>query len=172
MKISRNKAKAQVRNEDVILFSIADLTFAIAAGSVDEIRNLDGLSPFRANFVANLKKVTHTLIREKKDPAKTYFVVNGESHFGLSGATLGRVMVLRSGATAVLVDNIDRMAQISVVHALPHAFSGRERDWYRGLAVCDGRIVPVIREDAFLSKGELAKLAAQHSAPMAQGASA
>jgi chemotaxis signal transduction protein len=170
--IVRKTRKGLAATEDVILFSIADMTFAIAAGSVDEIRNRDGLSPFRASFAANLTKVTNTLVREKKDPHKTYFVVNGESHFGLSGAKLGRVMVLRGSVTAVLVDNIDRMAQISAVHALPHAFNGRERDWYRGLAICDGRVVPVIREDAFLSKGELSTLSAHHSAAMAQGASA
>jgi chemotaxis signal transduction protein len=170
--IARKPRKGHDANEDVILFSIAKMTFAIAAGSVDEIRNLDGLSPFRPSFATNLKKVTNTLVRDKKDPAKTYFVVNGESHFGLSGATLGRVMVLRSGATAVLVDNIERMAQIAVVHGLPHAFSGHERDWYRGLAICDGRVIPVIREDAFLSKGELANLSAQLLSAIAQGASA
>jgi hypothetical protein len=34
-----------VEHEDVILFSVGGTTFAIRAGAVDEIRNLDGLSP-------------------------------------------------------------------------------------------------------------------------------
>lgn len=157
---------------DAILFSVCGTTFAIRAGAVDEIRNLDGLTPFRASFAASLKKVTHTLVREKKDPDKTYFVVAGAAHFGFTETSMGRVMVLRTGAAAVTVDAIDRMTQIAVVHALPKAFSGRERDWYRGLAVCDGRVIPVVREEAFLSRGELAMLAAHHSAAIAQGASA
>jgi chemotaxis signal transduction protein len=161
-----------VEHEDVILFSVGGTTFAIRAGAVDEIRNLDGLSPFRASFAANLRKVTHTLIREKKDPDKTYFVVAGAAHFGFASSSIGRVMVLRTGAAAVTVDAIDRMTQIALIHALPKAFYGQEREWYRGLAVCDGRVIPVVREEAFLSKGELAMLAAQHSAAVAQGASA
>jgi chemotaxis signal transduction protein len=161
-----------VEHEDVILFSVCGTTFAIRAGAVDEIRNLDGITPFRASFAANLKKVTHTLVREKKDPGKTYFVVACASHFGLGSSSMGRIMVLRGGTAAVSVDAIDRMAQIAIVHALPDAFSGQERDWYRGLAICEGRVVPVVREEAFLSKGELASLAAQHCAAVAQGASA
>jgi chemotaxis signal transduction protein len=161
-----------VEHEDVILFSVCGTTLAIRAGAVDEIRNLDGLTPFRASFAANLKKVTHTLVREKKDPEKTYFVVAGAAHFGLGSPSMSRVMVLRTGTAAVAVDAIDRMTQIALVHALPKAFSGQEREWYRGLAVCDGRVIPVVREEAFLSKGQLAMLAAHHSVAVAQGASA
>jgi chemotaxis signal transduction protein len=171
VKPTRSNRKV-IEHEDVILFSVCGSTFAIRASAVDEIRNLDGLSYFRSSFATNLKKVTHTLVREKKDPQKTYFVVSGSAHFALAPSSMGRVMVLRNGAAAVIVDAIDRMTQIEVVHALPKAFTGQERDWYRGLAICDGRVIPVVREEAFLSKGELAMLAAQHSASVAQGASA
>jgi hypothetical protein len=170
MKLSRTTKKVQ--HQDMILFSVSGTRFAIRAEAVDEIRNLDGLAPYRASFAANLKGVTHTLVRSKKDPEKTYFVVSGASHFGLSGARLGRVMVLRGGAAAVTVDTIDRMTQVALVHALPRAFSGQEREWYGGLAICDGLVVPVVREETFLNKGELAALAAQHSAAIANGASA
>lgn len=172
MRSSRTTRKPPITREDVILFSVDKMTFAIAAGVVDEIRNLDGLSPFRASFAANLLKVKHTLVRAKKDKDKTYFVVDAAKHFQLDHQCSGRVMVLRTGASAVMVDAIDRMTQIATVHPLPLAFTGKERDWYRGIAVHDGRAIPVVREESFLSKAEAASLAAHHSVAIAQGASA
>ena len=171
MRSTLRSRKRSAGQEDVILFSISDTLFAITAGAVDEIRNLDGLSDFRSTFSPTLKKVTHTLIRSKKDPEKTYFVVNGALHFGINGPAGGRIMVLRGSVGAVRVDAIDRITQIAAVPALPNAFHGQERDWYRGLAIVDGRVIPVVREESFLSKGDLAVLAAQH-ATSTQGASA
>lgn len=171
MRSAFKSRKPSAAQEDVILFVVGKKTFAIPAGAVDEIRNLEGLTAFRPSFHPGLKKVTHTLVRSKKDPEKTYFVVNGAHHFGINEPAGGRVMVLRGGSGAILVDAIDRMTQIAVVHALPHAFNSKERDWYRGLAVIDGRVIPVVREESFLSKSDLAVLVAQHSTA-AQGASA
>jgi chemotaxis signal transduction protein len=168
----RTTRKPAITQEDVILFSVNKVIFAIAAGAVDEIRNLDGLSPFRASFAANLLKVRHTLVRDKKDKEKTYFVVDAAKHFALDHHCEGRVMVLRAAATAVIVDAIDRMTQIAKVHPLPMAFTGKERDWYRGIAIHEGRTIPIVREDSFLSRTELASLAAHHSVAVAQGASA
>ena len=73
-------------------------------------------------------------------------------------------MVLRGVKAAVLVDAIDRMTQIAAVHPLPRAFSGDERDWYRGLAVVEGRVIPVVNEHSFLSRGEVTVLNAQKQA--------
>ena len=66
----------------------------------------------------------------------------------------GRVLILRNTSTAVLVDSTDRMTDISVLHALPRAFTRDERIWYRGLAVVNGEVVPVVNPGAFLSKSE------------------
>ena len=63
-------------------------------------------------------------------------------------------------ATAGLVDSTDRMAEISVLHALPQAFSGEERKWYRGLAVLDDNVVPVVNHKAFLSSANVFELKA------------
>jgi len=46
------------------------------------------------------------------------------------------------------------MTEISALYALPHAFTGQERQWYRGLAVLAGtdgqpEVVPVVNPDAF-----------------------
>lgn len=171
MKSSRTSRKAAPAQHDVILFSLNQMTFAIAAGAVDEIRNLEGMTPFRASFATRLTKVKHTLVRGNKDPEQTYFVVDGASHLRIPPGTPARLMVLRGVKAAILVDAIDRMAQVAAVHPLPHAFTGEERDWYRGLAVLNGRVVPVVKEDAFLTKGEVAMLAA-HDASAVPAAAA
>lgn len=148
--------------EDVILFQIGGVRFVISAKAVDEIRNLDGLEPYKpASFAqAKMSKVKHTLVRANKDPEKTYFVVEAASHFHMSGAKSGRLLVMRDRESAVLVDGIDRMAQISAVLPLPQAFSGEEKSWYRGLAFVGEQVLPVVDPDTFLSKGEAAVLAA------------
>jgi chemotaxis signal transduction protein len=53
------------------------------------------------------------------------------------------------------VDATDRIMQISALHALPRAFTHEERGWYRGLAVVNGAVVPVVNHHAFLNKAEL-----------------
>jgi chemotaxis signal transduction protein len=161
---ARPSRKPAATQHDVILFSVNKTTFAIAAGAVDEIRNLDGLTPFQPSFAARLMKVKHTLVRENKDPDQTYFVVDSAAHLKLKSSTPGRLMVLRGVKAAVLVDAIDRMTQIAVVHPLPRAFQGDERDWYRGLAVVEGRVIPVVNEHSFLSRGEVTVLNAQKQA--------
>jgi hypothetical protein len=52
------------------------------------------------------------------------------------------------------------MQDLAAIHALPAAFSGEERRWYRGLAVIKGKVIPVVNESAFLSKAEAVLLAA------------
>jgi chemotaxis signal transduction protein len=168
---ARPSRKPAVTQHDVILFSVNKTTFAIAAGAVDEIRNLDGLTPFKPSFTARLNKVKHTLVRENKDPDQTYFVVDFAAHLRLKTSAPARLMVLRGVKAAVLVDAIDRMTQIAAVHPLPRAFQGEERDWYRGLAVVEGRVIPVVNEHSFLSRGEVTVLNAQKQA-RAQGVGA
>jgi hypothetical protein len=75
-------------------------------------------------------------------------------HFHLTASKPARVLVLRDLSTAVLVDSTDRMTEISALHALPRAFMRDEREWYRGLAVVGGEVVPVVNPGAFLSKNE------------------
>jgi chemotaxis signal transduction protein len=50
------------------------------------------------------------------------------------------------------------MTDISVVQPLPTAFRGLERTWYRGLAILDGVVVPVVNPAAFLSENEATDL--------------
>jgi chemotaxis signal transduction protein len=162
VRLTRATAKTKTAQvEDVILFKVGAHRFAIAAHAVDEIRNLEGLSPLPpALRHQRLSRVKTLLVREKKDPGKVFFVVDAASHFGLEPATPGRVLVLRDSTAALQVESIDRMMQISTVVALPSAFSGQERTWYRGLAVLNDQVVPLVNAESFLNKGEQAVMLA------------
>lgn len=162
MRLTRATARKKAAQvEDVILFKVGASRFAIAANAVDEIRNLEGLSPLPAALRhPRLARVKAMLVREKKDPDKVFFVVDAAAHFGLDPAEPGRVLVLRSSCAALQVESIDRMTQISTVVALPAAFSGQERLWYRGLALLNDQVVPLVAPEAFLNKGEQAVMQA------------
>lgn len=175
MKLTRATTKKRAaQTEDVILFMVGARRFAIAANAVDEIRNLDDLSPLPAALKhPRLAKVKFTLVRGKKDPDKVFFVVDAAAHFDIEKAQPERVLVLRNSCAAIQVGNIDRMTQISTVVALPLAFSGEERTWYRGLALLNEQVIPLVAPEAFLNKGEQAVMQASwrgHAA--AKGATA
>lgn len=162
MRLTRATAKKKAaQTEDVILFWVDGHRFAIAANAVDEIRNLEELSPLPPALKhPRLSKVKATLIRAKKDPEKVFFVVDAAAHFGLKSAEAQRVLVLRGSSAALQVEGIDRMTQISTVVEIPLAFAGQERAWYRGLALLGDQVVPLVAPEAFLNKGEQAVLQA------------
>lgn len=143
------------RSETVILFFVARQMFAIAADSVQEIRSTDSLSG-AANEIEQsaVLKVRHTIERNRR----TYFVVNAGTHFNLPATRPALVLILRELRVAVLVDRIERMAEIPTVYALPQAFSGSERRWYRGLAYVDDVVIPVIQPAGFLTPEEFQQL--------------
>ena len=87
-----------------------------------------------------------------------YYVVNAGLHFGLPVTRPTLVLILRQFRAALLVDRIDRMAEIPGVYPLPLAFSGQERRWYRGLAYLDDSVIPVIEPTGFLSPQEFQRL--------------
>lgn len=151
------KAAARVAGEPMILFTVSGNTFAIAAAAVEEIRNLDDLEPLAGSFApARLKKFRYVLSRGKR----TCFVLDAGAHFRLPAAKPGRLMLLRNLPAGVLVEAVDRMAEIASVAPLPRAFQGEERAWYRGLALIGNRAIPVVEPAAFLSKPDLAMLQA------------
>lgn len=138
--------------EDVIVFVVGGFRFAIAAAAVKEIRSMDGLQPFTLGGISvQIAKLKYTLERS----GTTYFVVDGAQHFQLLPSRPSRVLILRGSPTAVLVDETDRIMEISVLHALPRAFTRDERSWYRGLAVVNGAVVPVVNHHAFLNRAEM-----------------
>jgi chemotaxis signal transduction protein len=153
----RLQQRLQAAREDVIVFSVGEFRFAIAAGAVKEIRSMEGLQAFTLGGISmQIAKLRYTLERG----GTTYFVVDAARHFGLPVSRASRVLILRNLPTAVLVDATDRIMQITALHALPRAFTHEERTWYRGLAVVSGEVVPVVNHHAFLNKPELELLRA------------
>jgi chemotaxis signal transduction protein len=149
------KSRRPRRTEQVILFAVANHTFAIAADAVQEIRSTDGMAGAAMDFdQQEVAKVRHTIERARR----TYYVVSAAAHFGLPSTRPSLVLILRQLRAAILVDRIERMADISGVHPLPRGFIGNERQWYRGLAYFDDRVIPVIQPTGFLSTDEFQRL--------------
>jgi chemotaxis signal transduction protein len=142
-------------SEAVILFCIANQTLAIAADAVQEIRSTDSLGGAAIEIEqADLPKVRHLVERARR----TYYVVSGCAHFGLRVTRPTLVLILRQIRAAVLVDSIERMANIGNIRPLPRGFEGEERKWYRGLTYLDDRVIPVIHPGGFLTVEEFARL--------------
>lgn len=157
---SPSPAARRGRNpETVVLFFVANQMFAIAADSVHEIRSTDSLAG-AANELENsgVPKVRHSIDRS----GRTYYVVNAGMHFGLPVTRPALVLILRQFRAAVLVDRIDRMAEIPGVYPLPLAFTGDERRWYRGLAYLDDSVIPVVEPTGFLTPQEFHGLDRRH----------
>jgi chemotaxis signal transduction protein len=149
---SRTQPAPKAAREDVIVFVVGGFRFAIAAAAVKEIRSMDGLHPFTLGGISGLiSKLRYTLERD----GTTYFVIDAAEHFQLLPSRPSRVLILRGSPTAVLVDATDRIMEISALHGLPRAFTHEERSWYRGLAVVNGSVVPVVNHHAFLNKAEM-----------------
>jgi chemotaxis signal transduction protein len=148
----RLRSRFSRRREMVILFRVGTSSFAIAANAVEEIRDLSALKA----YTTKLPKVEQTLDRQNRQ----YFVVDAAKHFRMTAGSRTRVMLLRHTPVAVKVDGIERMQEIHSIQALPEAFKGEERNWYRGLTLIDGQVVPVVRSEAFLTKAEVTLLKA------------
>lgn len=142
-------------SESIILFSVSNQTFAIAANAVQEIRSTDSLSG-SANEIdcQGVPKVRHTVERSRQ----TYYVVNAAQHFGLPSLRPTLVLVLRQLRIAVLVDRIEGMTDISALYPLPSVFTGEEQRWYRGLIYNDDRVIPMIQPSGFLTEQDFRQL--------------
>ena len=150
-----SKPRRARRTETMVLFAVANQMFAIAADAVQEIRSTDSLAGSAIEMdQMEISKVRHTVARGRR----TYFVVNAGMHFGLPVSRPMLILILRNLPVAVLIDRIERMAEISVIYALPLAFAGDERRWYRGLTEVDDAVIPVIRPDGFLTEDEFRSL--------------
>jgi chemotaxis signal transduction protein len=151
----KGKPKRARHSEQMILFIVANRMFAIAAAAVQEIRSTDSLA-VSANEIehSDISKVRHTLERSHQ----IYYVVNAGVHFGLPVTRPTLVLILRQLRVAVLADRIERMAEIAAIHALPRAFAGDERRWYRGLTYIDDHVIPVVHPAGFLTADEFRRL--------------
>jgi chemotaxis signal transduction protein len=151
--------------ETVILFVVAGQTFAISTDSVQEIRSTDSLGGSASEIERpEVAKVRHTMERNRR----TYYVVNAGVHFGLPVTRPELVLIMRQLRVALLVDRIERMAEIPTVYPLPPAFTGEERCWYRGLTYLDDMVVPVVNFNGFLNAEEFERLDHAANAAAAQ----
>jgi chemotaxis signal transduction protein len=161
------KPRRARHSERVILFFVSNQMFAIAADAVQEIRSTDSLAGGATEIEsAEIPKVRHMIERGRH----TYYVVNACLQFSLPVTRPTLVLILRQFRAMALVDRIERMAEISSVYALPSAFRGDERRWYRGLAYLDDVVIPVIDPAGFLTPEEFQQLDAVTKAIAAQHA--
>ena len=143
------------RGERLIVFTAGEETFAIAASAVLEIGSTDGLSGVATPLShPEVPKVRHTLQRG----TRFYYVVNACTHFHMAPSRPALILLLSQSPAAVLVNRIDHMTEVARFYPLPRAFSGEERGWYRGLALFNDRVVPVVNPAAFLSDREIVLL--------------
>jgi chemotaxis signal transduction protein len=140
------------RTEQIILFRVSGQIFAVSSASVQEVRGVDSLSGAARDMAhPALRKVKHIVRRGEN----SVYVVNAALHFGLPPAPAALVFVLRRTRTALLIDGIEKMTNMSRLQALPLAYCHEERNWYRGLTALDQTVVPVIKPDGFLTPDEL-----------------
>lgn len=145
------KPRAVARAEQIILFRISGLPFAVSSASVQEVRSVDSLSGAATEIdQPTIRKVRHVVRRNEK----ALYVVSGAAHFGLPPSSAGLVFVLRKTRTALLVDGIDKMATMTRLQALPLAYCNEERAWYRGLTALDQNVIPVVNPEGFLTAEE------------------
>jgi hypothetical protein len=167
---SRLQPRRERRPEQMILFSIARQPFLIAPEAVKEIRSTDGLTGVVIEFENSaIAKVRHLIPHVHG----SRYVVSGCAHFHLPTTRPTLALILRQFRAAVLVDRVERMAEIPAVYPLPRAFSGEERIWYRGLAYLEEHIIPVVQPGGFLTREQFAQLDAvaprlepQHEGPV------
>lgn len=152
-------------SEAMILFSVGRQMFLVAAESVQEIRSTDGLASAALEIsLEDFPKVSHFFERRQRH----WFIVNACTHFHLPISRPTLVLILRQARAALLVDHIVRMAEVSGVYALPHAFSGDERRWYRGLAYIEDQVIPVLNPGGVLTREEIARLDAHCATVVAE----
>jgi chemotaxis signal transduction protein len=150
----RNEArKLRTRHaEAAILFAVGPYKFAIAASEVDEIRDMHGLTPASfSDAPQSVRKVRYLLERERR----IYQVVDASMHFHIVPSEASRILVLRGGSVALTADSIDRMTDITAIAPLPRAFQGEETRWFRGVAVIDNAVVPVVNSKSVLTNAEI-----------------
>lgn len=132
---------AEVRPaEAVILFWVGRHRLAIAADAVRVILTDRGQEPQELGIAS---------------------VVSSSALLGMPPGGEALWLVLRCGNIAVRVDRVDRLVEIAEVRPLPMMFRGMERSWYRGLALIDGEVTPVIDPMAFLRQARPAPAATE-----------
>jgi chemotaxis signal transduction protein len=123
------------RGEPVVIFRLGSHRFVVASAEVEEIRDLhQGSLPLAVATRGNGRQIP---------------VVSADQIFGMPSAKLEQLLVLKTRGVAVAIGQIEGMAELCEIVALPQGFHGQERSWYRGLGLVQGRIVPVVNAAIF-----------------------
>jgi chemotaxis signal transduction protein len=155
MRLAAEQKSKPVRTEQIILFRASNQVFAISSASVQEVRSVDSLAGAAMEIrEPSLGKVRHAIRRGERN----LYVVNAALHFGLRPTPAALIFLLRKSRVALLVDGIEKMTTMTRLQALPAAFCHEERAWYRGLAVLDQNVIPVVNPAGFLTTEEISLL--------------
>jgi chemotaxis signal transduction protein len=149
----------------VILFVVGEHTFAILASAVIEIQALQEMQPLMSHAF-RYSKVHHTITRD----GRRYWVVDANIHFSMMPTQSTRVLMLAETPVALKVDAIVRMAEMAKMLPLPDSFTGDERNWYLGLTLMNGTVVPVVNPSSFLSHFDMNALEASALVPVRSNA--
>jgi chemotaxis signal transduction protein len=125
------KQTAPATTLPVILFSAGGSRFAVEASEVREVRDYD----------------EGTTYGKLKGPMPLDFAFQ----VGLGRGILARCVVLKPGECWLGVSEVERIATLPRLVALPRIFQGAERQWYRGLLLLEEEVVPLVRTDYWRS---------------------
>jgi len=123
------------RGEPVVIFRVGSQRFVIASAEVEEIRDL---------HQGSVPGVIMTRGNGGQIP-----VVAADRIFGIESARLEQLLVLKLRRVAVAIEQIEAMAELREIVALPRGFHGLERAWYRGLGLVRQQILPVVNAAIF-----------------------
>lgn len=127
-------------SEVMILFWLGKHKFAMSANDVKEVREYD------AAWV------------RAQSPEKTRCrVISLAEQLGLTGCKPERILLLCGTDAALVVGAVDKMVAAGRVLPLPLVFRGREREWYSGLLILNGEVVPLIHGRGFALQAKAAE---------------
>jgi chemotaxis signal transduction protein len=166
-----NAAPAR-RGEAVVIFRACGQRFIISSAEIAEVRDLPpGASGRLPRVIAtrgNLRQLP-VVAADSIFGARSVAGSPAEAAVASAGvAPLLQLLVLAHRGVAVVIERIEGVTELREMVALPRAFHGPERRWYRGLALLEGRILPVVNAavfgeyGAFLTPTEAAATAGGH----------
>lgn len=127
----RRRVAREESGDSVILLRAAGWRFGIYAAEVKEICELD--APPKEKHGGRILRLSEEL--------------------GLKGGAELRVLMLGGLELGLAVDEVEKMTVVREVLPLPSIFRGREREWYCGLLVVEGLVVPLLNSAAFAWHG-------------------
>jgi hypothetical protein len=147
-----NPAQAR-RGEAAVVFRAGGYRFIISSAEIAEVRDLSpqqaksGLAGDPGLPSSAAGRLPRTIA--SRSSLRQLPVVLADSVFG-AGATLPmQLLVLAHRGVAVAIDRIEGVTELREMVALPRAFHGPERRWYRGLVLLEGKILPVVNAAVF-----------------------